>query len=132
MDWAIYLLGYDWVPVKGFHYVQGPYVQYSGTFDDIDKGKLMKDIEDKCNELIEKGVEVKAIFVERDKVGEVSNFPLKNIPEGKPVRVVLMEDFGIPCGGIHVDNIKEIGPMKIRKIKFESGNVRVAYTLTDL
>lgn len=36
-------------------------------------------------------------------------------------------NFAVPCGGTHVNNLTEIKPMTIRKIKMERGNIRVSY-----
>jgi alanyl-tRNA synthetase len=62
--------------------------------------ELRTKIEDECNELIEKGAEVK-IWWDPDK----PNFRWTQIDEMVK----------IPCGGLHVKNIKEIGRMKIVK-----------------
>ena len=51
------------------------------------------------------------------------------IPEGKPVRVVSMAGYGCPCGGTHVDNLRELGKVEVTKIKSKKGNTRVSYKL---
>lgn len=51
------------------------------------------------------------------------------IPQGKPARVVLFGDFGVPCGGTHVADIKEIEHMTIRKVKAAGKNVQVGYDI---
>jgi Ser-tRNA(Ala) deacylase AlaX len=51
-----------------------------------------------------------------------------NIPKNKPARVVMYgPEFGIPCGGTHVKNLKQIGTIKIPKLKEKKGVIRVSY-----
>ncbi len=70
------------------------------------------------------------LFVDKDKMKEVCHFVPDYIPEGKPARVVMYGDFGVPCGGTHVSSLGEINQIVIRKIKAEKGNVRVAYDVS--
>lgn len=39
----------------------------------------------------------------------------------------MYEAFGVPCGGMRVNNLSEIKSMTTRKIKTEGANVRVGY-----
>ena len=50
-----------------------------------------------------------------------------HFPEGKPARVVMYGDFGVPCGGTHVGHLGDTRKMTIRKIKAEGENIRVGY-----
>jgi len=52
------------------------------------------------------------------------------LPTGKPARVVLFGDRGIPCGGTHINNLKEIGNMTITKVKLKKGILRVSYLVS--
>ena len=56
--------------------------------------------------------------------GIIAEVP-KYIPEGQAFRVVklLYEDKGCPCGGTHVPHIKDIGSIKVTKIKKNGKNV---------
>ena len=53
----------------------------------------------------------------------------KNLPAGKPSRVVFYDDFAVPCGGTHVKNISEIGKVIVKNIKRRDGGIRVSYAL---
>lgn len=129
VDLAVIKLGLNWVPGKGYHFPDGPYVEYAGSLDGLDKEKLKADVENLCNEFIKEGRETKLLFMSKEEMKSVCHFVPDYIPEGKPARVVIYGDFGIPCGGTHVNNLSEIGSMRIRKVKEEKGNIRVSYNV---
>jgi Ser-tRNA(Ala) deacylase AlaX len=127
VDMAVTALNLNWIPGKGYHFPEGPYVEYAGILDGLDKEKLKTDIENLCNKFVNENWETQFLFMDKEKMKEVCHFVPDYIPEGKPARVVMYGDFGVPCGGTHVSNLSEIKHMTIRKIKSESGNIRVAY-----
>lgn len=101
VDMAVTALNLNWVPGKGYHFPEGPYVEYVGSLGEMDKEKMK----------------------------EVFHFVPDYIPEGKPARVVMYGDFGVPCGGTHVGNLGDIRHTIIRKIKAEGAHIRVAYDI---
>lgn len=129
VDMAVTELKLGWTPGKGFHFPDGPYVEYGGELGDIDREKLKADIETTCNKFIEQKMAVKAVFMERDKMLEVCHFVPDYLPEGKPGRVVMFGDFGVPCGGTHVTDLGQLKQETIRKIRSEGKNIRVAYDI---
>ena len=55
IDMGLKELGKLWKPGKGYHFPNGPYVEYlaeENTFDE----NLMKELENKCNEIINKNI----------------------------------------------------------------------------
>lgn len=127
VDMAVTELKLGWIPGKGYHFPDGPYVEYAGSLEELDKERVKADLESSCNRLIREGREAKLLFMDKDQMRSVCHFVPEYIPEGKPSRVVLFGDFGVPCGGTHVNNIKEIGSMTIRKVNTERGNIKVGY-----
>ncbi len=127
VDLALKRLQLNWAPTKGYHFPEGPYVEYAVTLENFDREKLKKDLEDSCNALIGEGRETTVRLMNKEEMKNVCAFVPDYIPPDRPARVVFYGDFGIPCGGTHVSNLSEIGKMTIRKIKGESGKVRVAY-----
>lgn len=130
VDMAVTSLEMGWTPGKGFHFPNGPYVEYVGELGEIDREKLKADLELACNRIIGEDLIVKAVFMERDEMEKVCPFVPDFLPEGKPGRVIMFGDFGVPCGGTHVANLKEIKHETIRKIKNEGPNVRIGYDIT--
>lgn len=105
-----------WKPVKGYHFPQGAYVEYlaeDNTFDE----SLIKELENKCNEIINRNIETFIKFKEDELVN------------GKPARIVYYGEFGIACGGTHCKNLKDIGKMEIRKIKKDKEIIRISYSV---
>ncbi|MBI2484637.1 hypothetical protein HYW18_00560 [Candidatus Uhrbacteria bacterium] len=127
VDLGVTSLGLKWIPGKGYHFPDGPYVEYAGDVENADKEKLKADLEAVCNKVIAEDRKTTLQFMEKDKLHEVCHFVPDYIPEGKPTRVVFYGDFAVPCGGTHVGRLSEIGHMAIRKIKTKGGNIQVAY-----
>jgi Ser-tRNA(Ala) deacylase AlaX len=65
--------------------------------------------------------------METERMHEVCHHVPDYLPEGKPGRVVLFGDFGVPCGGTHVLNSKDIRSMTIRKLKAKGNTIQVGY-----
>ena len=129
LDMAIESLNLGWVPGKGYHFPDGPYVEYEGNLEGQDMEKLKSDLENKCNGLINKDIETSLKFMSKDQMKEVCHFVPDYLPEGKPARVVFFANFGVPCGGTHVNNLSEIKSMIIRKIKQDGKNIKVGYDI---
>ncbi|MDP3697576.1 MAG: alanine--tRNA ligase-related protein [Candidatus Taylorbacteria bacterium] len=130
VDMAIYELKLNGVPGKGYHFPEGPYVEYSGNLEGLDKEKLKADIESLCNKFIKEGRQTKVLFMDKSRMKEFCHFVPDYIPEGKPARIVMYGDFGVPCGGTHVSNLSDIKEMTIRKIKPEGSSIRIGYDVS--
>lgn len=117
IDMVLKKLSVDWRPGKGYHFPEGPYVEYSGSLDGYDTEKLMRDIEQECAYLVAKNIPTKVTFDSSEH------------ESGKPARTVYYGDFGIPCGGTHVSNLSQIGKVVVRKIKKVKDSIRVSYDI---
>lgn len=126
VDMAVYDVKPDWIPGKGYHFPDGPYVEYTGTLEESEKEQLIKDVERIMSQKISESIPVSVLFVEKNELSKYCRHVPENIPEGKPTRLVLFGDFGVPCGGTHVSNLSEIKSATVRKIK-GTGTIRVAY-----
>lgn len=128
VDKAIAELNLPWKPGKGYHFPNGPYDEYQGSLEGIDKEKLKSDIERLCNEYIIKGGKTEVIFMTKQEMQKVCRYT-PDFPEEKETRarIVIHDGFYMPCGGTPVADLSEIGSMTIRKIRPEGSNIRVGY-----
>ena len=115
LDMAVKALRLQWIPGKGYHFPEGPYIEYAGSLDGLDKEKIKVDLEAQCAKLIAANTATSIRFM-----------PDKLV-NGKPARMVLYGDFELACGGTHVNALGELRQVTVRKIKQEGSNVRVAY-----
>lgn len=112
----------DLIPTKGFHFPEGPNVEYSGT---------VKNPEDIVNEL-QKTVD--QLLVD-DLLLEIHDLtPTEAVakgivaPAGKKARVVNFKGYSIcGCGGTHVASSGQIGKIVIKKIKSKKNITKISY-----
>lgn len=129
LDMAVAEMGLPWVPGKGYHFPDGPYVEYSGSLEEMSTEVLKTKLEDRCNQIIASDLLTSTRFVSVDEMAKLCRFVPHNLPTGKPTRVVMYGSFGVPCGGTHVAHLAEVGREVIRKIKVDKGIIKVGYTV---
>lgn len=127
VDMAIHALNLNWIPAKGYHFPDGPYVEYQGSLEGIDKEKFKSEVENLVMKFIKEDHETKVVFIEKDKLHTLCHNVPDYLPANRPVRVVMYGSFGVPCGGTHVNSLSQIKSMSIRKIKQNGDYVRVSY-----
>lgn len=127
IDMAVTELGLPWRPGKGYHFPDGPYVEYAGGLEGLDRERLKADIQAIADRLTALDQPTSIRFMPQEEMAAVCHFVPERLPEGKPARVVLYGGYGVPCGGTHVANLKDIAPMTIRDVKEKKGAIRVSY-----
>jgi Ser-tRNA(Ala) deacylase AlaX len=129
LDMAISALGYGWTPGKGYHFPDGPYVEYDGELEDLESTRTA--VENKCREFIAENAKTTIKFMDIDELDKISDMKVPDfIPRDKPARAVFYGEYGVPCGGTHVSELSEIGQFRIRKMKAKKGMVRIAYEVS--
>jgi len=133
IDEVIYDLGYtDWTAGKGYHFPDAPFVEYIAEFPREEIEDLKVKIEEKVNDFILQGFEIKTSIVDYSELNGLCRDVPDYIPRDKSCCVAIVwDDKGIPCGGTHVKNIKDIGKVSIRKISSKKGKVKVCYELME-
>lgn len=124
IDMAINKLNIGWKPGRAYHFPEGPYVEYFGVLDDT---KIKKDIENESNKIVNSSLKTIIKFVDRQELKEICGFIPEYIINSSKIRVIMFGNFGIPCGGTHVTNLREINKITIRKIKINQGSIRISY-----
>jgi Ser-tRNA(Ala) deacylase AlaX len=132
IDMAIDQLGLDWIGTKGQHYPHLSAVEYSGTWEPEKAEELRIQIETLTNQLIKQGSRNTIRFMPVEEMHNYCRHVPDNLPKNKPGRVVLYGDFGVPCGGTHVKDIKQVGKITIPKLKEKKGVIRVSYTVEGI
>ncbi len=110
-------------PGKGYHFVEGPYVEYIGVVPDKERDPLIeilnKHLTDLISEAKQKNLKTFKKICDYKEAGEHLGGVPDYVPSGSDVRVLKLvpEDCGCPCGGTHVNSITEIGKVTVSKIK---------------
>lgn len=130
VDMAMSQLRANWVPAKGYHFPDGPYVEYAGELDPEQRDELIQQIEKLGNELIKQDLPVSCRFVEHSELEQLCRHVPTNIPANKPIRVVQFDNFALPCGGTHVKSLADLKELTITKLKKKDKNIRVSYNVS--
>ncbi len=123
--------------------VLGSHINQAGAFKDVDKARIdithyepltqeeIKKIEQVANEFVKKKIKVVKKFMSRTEAEkEFGMFIYQGgVPIGKNLRIVNIEGIDVEaCGGTHLDNTEEIGPIKIIKSnKISDSIVRIEF-----
>lgn len=119
IDLAIQKLYPKFKPNKGYHYPEGPHLEYSNPdLEELNTEEYLGKIQTEANKIIALDLEI--TFTANNQL-HTSN---------KPLRIMHIEGFtDCPCGGTHVSRLKEIGEIIIRKVSNKKGIVKVAYAV---
>lgn len=129
LDMAVRSLGWGWIPGKGAHYPHMSFVEYGGDLDLEKKTEMIAQLQAEIDGLIESGSTNTIKFMTPEEMASNGAVVPENLPQGKPSRAVLYDDFIVPCGGTHVRDIKQIGKVNVKKMKMKDGSIRVSYTV---
>ncbi len=111
---------------KGYHFPDGPYVEYEGDIASVETQNLASLLQEEINKQLATDIHVSAHELNEDEM------KAKNIsaPVGKKARMVSIGDLHeCGCGGTHVRNTNEIGKIIIRKISGKEGRIRISYEI---
>ena len=122
-------------PVKAYHFLEGPYVEYKGKLAPEDKGPLLEKLQESFAKLLEGDAETEIQNVSRSEAEEIcqdddNRYKIKDtFQEDETVRIVKVAGMSVPCGGTH---IKSTGLLKQRNwgivgFRCKKGVVRVKY-----
>ena len=111
-------------PTKGYHFTEGPYVEYEGILENA--AEWIPKLENEVNKLIDANLKIEKESLTYDQAKSRGIFA----PAGKSVQVINFEGAkGCGCGGTHIKSTKEIGRISIRKIKSKKGITKISYSL---
>lgn len=116
IDMALTELGSILKPEKGYHFPDGPYVEYLGTVVPEEQDSFIASLKATINALIKQNHHSR---IEVQGGGD----------EGKVRRKIYFGDYVVPCGGTHVAELSEIRGIEIRKVKNKKDHVKISYEL---
>uniref|UniRef100_A0A5B7BX70 Alanyl-transfer RNA synthetases family profile domain-containing protein n=1 Tax=Davidia involucrata TaxID=16924 RepID=A0A5B7BX70_DAVIN len=118
-------------PGKGYHFPDGPFVEYKGTAPQNELESKQKELELEANKLISRGGKVSAVTLPYEEASELCGGSLPDyIPKESTPRILKLGDNpGCPCGGTHVSDISEIMSVKVSQIRTKKGLTKVFYSV---
>lgn len=123
------------VPGKGYHFADGPNVEYEGSVPPEMRDWLVAEINARVAALIASGTKTAVVSVPQE-ADALATFGLgprdcAHLPPGRPVRVVMVGSLAnpCPCGGTHVRDAAELRALTATKITVKKGRTKVSYTV---
>src|SRR5690606_2219228 len=131
VDIALHKLGMKLTPHKGYHFPDGPYIEYMETIDDeAIRQELKNKLQVEVNALVEQHIPIHIKMVGSEELQTIAKYIPQNIPTNKPMRAMIIEGLpAIPCGGTHVDKTDDVINGVIDKIRNVKGHLRVSYSV---
>lgn len=120
-------------PTKGYHFLDGPYVEYKGIIPVDERPELLKQLQKAFADLVEEDIATKIETMSKEAADDLcnrvqDNFNLDDFGGGD-IRIVTVAGWPCPCGGTHVRSTKYLKERKwgVVGIKSKKGVVRVKY-----
>uniref|UniRef100_A0A1D1YHN7 Alanyl-tRNA editing protein AlaX-L n=1 Tax=Anthurium amnicola TaxID=1678845 RepID=A0A1D1YHN7_9ARAE len=132
LDVCMHNVGLSYLePGKGYHFPDGPFVEYKGTIPADQLLNKQNELEREANALISIGGKVLVAVVPYEEAYELCGGTLPSyILKGSTPRIVrLGNNPGCPCGGTHVADITDIRSLKVTQIRVKKGCTKVFYTV---
>ncbi|KAF2128899.1 hypothetical protein P153DRAFT_292532 [Dothidotthia symphoricarpi CBS 119687] len=121
----------DLVDGKASHYPGAAFVEFHGLI----AGDKKAEIQDKVDELVARDLGVAIHFWSEERAREECLGAMESFKGGEEgVRVVSIGEGGqcsYPCGGTHVQSLRECGRVVLRNVKRQKGVSKVSYEVRD-
>ncbi|MGJ5629734.1 alanine--tRNA ligase-related protein [Nostoc sp. CALU 1950] len=116
------------IAVKGYHFPDGSYVEFQGSPAFENTEIFIAEVNTKISEALNEATSVEVSLITPEKLAvRWSNIP-NNLPPGKPLRVVTIDNFHpTPCGGTHLKSLNELKSVIVTKVKRQKGNLKISY-----
>jgi len=117
--------------VKGFHFSEGPYVEFEGK-PEGEAESFLATLQAQIDLFIDEDPQVIASMVTYDELKQRCWSIPSYLPQDKPLRVVTIWQLdSVPCGGTHVASLAELETLSLVKIKSKKGNSKISYRVGD-
>ncbi|MBI3458969.1 hypothetical protein HY061_01760 [Candidatus Azambacteria bacterium] len=102
------------------------------SLNEAEKAQALVVLQQAVQQMITQELPVTIRFVDADELAKLCRNILSNIPKDKPTRAMIIDGFGLGCGGTHLVNTKEVGSFIVRKVKQEKGRVKISYAIANI
>ncbi|KAF2119185.1 alanyl-tRNA synthetase-like protein [Lophiotrema nucula] len=119
----------DLKEVKASHYPGAAFVEFQGLI----AGDKKSAMQEKVDELVRQDLDVTIHFWSEEEAKERCAVVLEGVKGGEEgVRVVEVGGLGsYPCGGTHVQRLRELGRVVVRNVKRQKGISKVSYEVVE-
>jgi Ser-tRNA(Ala) deacylase AlaX len=111
---------------KGYHFSDGPYVEFKGSTDAV-LADLPVQLNEILSELVRADIATVVKTMTRDDAGAMCGCDTSMYPEH--VRVVTVGGLSCPCGGTHVKSTQDLGAVTVTKVKKKKDIYKVSYSV---
>lgn len=133
IDMAMSALHPAWMPGRGAHFAHMSFVEYDAPEGATIDEEFKQQLSAKMDELLKSDYQNQIMFMDKSDMGKYCRHVPNNLPTNKPSRIVLYaDDFGIPCGGTHVRQLKQIGKIVITKAKLKKSVAKLSYAVEGI
>lgn len=118
--------------VKGFHFQKGSYVSFEKfeNAPEFNFDSLLTELQNEVSKAVEKGLNVFSKIVSYEELRNICKTLPENLPKDKPLRIVEIESFPpIPCGGTHIQSLRELQNVHVKKITSKKGEIKISYEI---
>ena len=121
-------------PTKGFHFLEGPFVEYKGKLPSDGVGtpeEIVNALNVKMQALIEEDIGTTVDVVSKPEAAKLlsSEADVGHFADDAQIRLVSVGGNLCPCGGTHVQSTKELGSIEVTKIKTKKNVTKISYRL---
>mmetsp|Transcript_10991 Transcript_10991/g.16999 ORF Transcript_10991/g.16999 Transcript_10991/m.16999 type:complete len:276 (+) Transcript_10991:146-973(+) len=133
VDAAMARCGKTLPPTKGYHFLDGPYVEYKGSIDPKERPQLLENLQAAFGQLVDEDIPTKIEALSKNDAETAFNRVAQNFDLSEygdeDIRIVTVAGWPCPCGGTHVKSTSDLKERKwgIRGMKSKKGVVRVKY-----
>lgn len=117
-------------PTKGYHFPDGPYVQFSGSLTEEELKEFPIRANELLQELIANSIPSETLSMMKEQAVDLcTHMDLTGYPDS--LRIVQLGGVYTPCGGTHVSSTSELSALRITKIAQKKGVIKVSYSLEN-
>lgn len=121
-------------PIKGYHFLEGPYVEYDGCIAVDERPQVLSALQEAFDAVVEQDIATEIQLLDKGEADAICNRVARNFDmeqmadDNDQVRVVTVGGSSSPCGGTHVRSTAELKNWKITGFKCKKSVVRVKYS----